>query len=152
MATLEVTQLLDMTQEQLDDLFRNSPAGEIPQGEGDGTVIIATGTQLSEVAARFLRFFAWQGKIFNPERGDLRNEITPFGIQAIIAKVYKGESWLDGKECIVLDYSETSIIAQWIRDEIREVAPGLYLGVVYWSRTKLINFSLKFQAAEGSAG
>jgi len=151
MTALEVTQLLDMNQEQLDDLFRNSPAGEIPQGEGDGTVIIATGTQLSEVAARFLRFFAWQGKIFNPERGDLRNEITPFGIQAIIAKVYKGESWLDGKECVVLDYSDTSIIAQWIRDEIREVAPGLYLGVVYWGRTKLINFSLKFQAGEGSA-
>src|SRR5215468_7837903 len=128
MTALEVTRLLDMTQEQLDDLFRNSPAGPIPHGEGDGTVIIATGTQLSEVAARFLRFFAWQGKIFNPERGDLRNEITPFGIQAIIAKVYKGESWLDGKECVVLDYSDTSIIAQWIRDEIREVAPGLYLG------------------------
>jgi hypothetical protein len=151
MATLAVTQLLDMNQEQLDDLFRNSPAGPIPQGEGDGTVIIATGTQLSEIAARFLRFFAWQGKIFNPERGDLRNEITPFGIQAIIAKVYKGESWLDGKECIVLDYSETSVVAQWIRDEIREVAPGLYLGVVYWSQTKLINFALKFHDGEGSA-
>jgi hypothetical protein len=150
MTTLAVTQLLDMNQEQLDDLFRNSPAGSIPQGEGDGTVIIATGTQLSEIAARFLRFFAWQGKIFNPERGDLRNEITPFGIQAIIAKVYKGESWLDGKECVVLDYSETSIIVQWVRDEIREVAPGLYLGVVYWSRTKLINFALKFHDGEGS--
>jgi hypothetical protein len=151
MTTLEVTQLLDMNQEQLDELFRNSPAGPIPQGEGDGTVIIATGTQLTEVAARFLRFFAWQGKIFNPERGDLRNEITPFGIQAIIAKVYKAPSWLDGKECIVLDYSDTSIVAQWVRDEIREVAPGLYLGIVYWSQTKLINFSLKFGDGEGAA-
>jgi hypothetical protein len=151
MTTLEVTQLLDMNQEQLDELFRNSPAGPIPQGEGDGTVIIATRTQLTEVAARFLRFFAWQGKVFNPERGDLRNEITPFGIQAIIAKVYKAPSWLDGKECIVLDYSDTSVIAQWVRDEIREVAPGLYLGIVYWSQTKLINFSLKFGNGEGAA-
>jgi hypothetical protein len=151
MTTLEVTQLLDMNQEQLDELFRNSPAGPIPKGEGDGTVIIATGTQLTEVAARFLRFFAWQGKVFNPERGDLRNEITPFGIQAIIAKVYKAPSWLDGKECIVLDYSDTSIVAQWVRDEIREVAPGLYLGIVYWSQTKLINFSLKFGDGEGAA-
>jgi len=110
-------------------------------------VIIATGTQLSEIAARFLKFFAWQGKVFNPERGDLRNEITPFGIQAIIAKVYKAASWFDGKECIVLDYSETSIVAQWIRDEIREVAPHLYLGIVYWGNTKLINFALTFHAS-----
>ena len=44
---LEVAQLLDMNQEQLDDLFRNSPVGQIPKGEGDGMVIIATGTQLS---------------------------------------------------------------------------------------------------------
>ncbi len=144
---LDVAQLLDMTQDQLDDLFRQSQPGEIPKGEGDGTVIIATGTHLSEVAARFLRFFAWQGKVFNPERGDLRNEITPFGIQAIIAKVYKGESWFDGKECIVLDYSDTSIVAQWVRDEIREVAPRLYLGIVYWGRAKLINFALTFPAS-----
>jgi hypothetical protein len=142
--TLEVAQLLDMNQEQLDELFRNSPVGEIPKGEGDGMVIIATGTQLTEIAARFLKFFAWQGKVFNPERGDLRNEITPFGIQAIIAKVYKADSWFDGKECIVLDYSDTSIVAQWIRDEIREVAPHLYLGIVYWDNTKLINFALTF--------
>ncbi len=151
MTTLEVTQLLDMSQEQLDELFRNSPPGAIPQGEGDGTVIIATGTQLTEVAARFLRFFAWQGKVFNPERGDLRNEITPFGIQAIIAKVYTAPSWFDGQECIVLDYSDTSVIAQWVRDEIREIAPGLYLGIVYWNQTKLINFSLKFDGGEGAA-
>ena len=27
---------------------------------------------------------------------------------------------MDGKECIVLDYSETSLLAHWIRDEIRD--------------------------------
>ena len=25
-------------------------------------------------------------------------------------------SWLDQKECIVLDYSKTSLVAQWIRE------------------------------------
>jgi hypothetical protein len=43
-----------------------------------------------------------------------------------------GPSWLDGKDCIVLDYSETSLLAQWILDEIRQIEPGLYLGKVYW--------------------
>ena len=65
-------------------------------------------------------------------------------LNAIIAKVYKGASWLDGKECIVLDYSETSLVAHWIRDEIRQIEPGLYLGKVYWDKKRLIDFALKF--------
>ena len=75
----------------------------------------------------------------------MRNEILPFGVKAIVAKVYKDKSWLDGKECIVLDYSETSIVAQWIRDEIRQVGPTLYLGKVYWSKKRLIDFVLDFK-------
>jgi hypothetical protein len=58
--------------------------------------------------------------------------------------VYKAPSWLDGKECIVLDYSDTSIVAQWIRDEIREIQPGLYLGKVYWEKNRLMDFVLQF--------
>ena len=49
------------------------------------------------------------------------------------------------KECIVLDYSETSLLlAHWIRDEIRAVGPGVYLGKVYWSKKRLIDFALEF--------
>ena len=66
---------------------------------------------------------------------------------AIIAKVYKGSSWLDNKECIVLDYSETSLVAHWVRDEIREVAPHVYLGKVYLGKKRLIDFALEFPAA-----
>ena len=69
-----------------------------------------------------------------------------FGLEAIVAKVYKGESWLDGKECIVLDYSETSLVAQWIRDEIRLIGPGFYLGKVYWGKDRLIDFCLSSEA------
>ena len=39
----EVQQLLRMTQAQLDELFTNSPVGDIPYGEGKGTAIIAAG-------------------------------------------------------------------------------------------------------------
>jgi hypothetical protein len=66
------------------------------------------------------------------------------GLKAIIAKVYKGTSWFDGNECIVLDYSETSLLAHYIRDEIRQVGGGVYLGIVFWGKTKLIDFALKF--------
>ena len=141
---VDTMQLLHMSQAQLDDLFRNSQAGDIPRGEGEGTVLIDPGTELSEIAAKFVHIFAWQGKVFDPEAGQLRNEISPFKIQAIVANVYKAASWFDGKECIVLDYSQTSLVAHWIRDEIREVAPGVYLGIVFWDKEKLINFSLTF--------
>jgi hypothetical protein len=151
MITVDVDHLLQLSQEELDDLFRNSPVGEIPSGEGKGTAIIAPGTQLSEIAAKLIHLIAWQGKVFDPGKGELRNEILPLGIHAIVAKVYKEPSWFDGKECIVLDYSHTSLIAHWIRDEIREVAPGVYLGIVYWDKDKLINFALTFAEQDHAA-
>ncbi|HTO82669.1 MAG TPA: hypothetical protein VMQ73_10560 [Methylomirabilota bacterium] len=141
---LDVQQLLGMTQAQLDDLFTKSPPGDIPEGEANGTAIVAPGTKFSPEIAKFVSLFAWQGKVFDPKSGTLKNRITPFGLNAIIAEVYKGPSWLDGKECIVLDYSKTSLVAHWIRDEIRLIAPRLYLGKVYWDKARLIDFALQF--------
>ena len=140
----DVPQLLKMSQAQLDELFTSSAPGEIPDGEADGTAIVAPGTTYTEEIASFINHFAWQGKVFDAKKGVLKNRILPFGLNAIIAKVYKAPSWLDNKECIVLDYSETSLIAHWIRDEIRQIAPGLYLGKVYWDKKRLIDFALKF--------
>src|SRR5438309_1167601 len=140
-------QFLKMSDEQLDDLFRNSPAGEIPDGEGEGTAIIKPGSSVSDDIARFVHLFTWKGKVFDRAKGELRNKILPLGHKAIVAKVYKDKSWLDQKECIVLDYSKTSLVAKWIRDEIREVAPGIYLGLVYLGNKKLIHFALKFPAS-----
>jgi hypothetical protein len=133
-----------MTDDELDQLFRRSDAGDIPRGEAEGTVLLRPGTELAGPAAKLIHLLVWQGKVFDPERGELRNEILPFGIKAVRAKVYKDPSWLDGKETIVLDYSDTSIVAHWIRDEIREVGPGTYLGLVFWERDKVLHFALQF--------
>jgi hypothetical protein len=140
----DVPQLLAMSQAQLDDLFRNSPAGDIPNGPAKGTAIIAPGTIYSETIAEIINLFGWQGKVFDAQKGTLKNKIFAFGLEAIIAKVYKGPSWLDDKECIVLDYSETSLLAQRVRDEIRLIGPNLYLGKVYWGKTRTIDFCLQF--------
>jgi len=140
----DATQLLKMSQVQLDDLFRASPPGDIPNGSAEGTAIIAPGTQYSLPIAQVINHFGWQGKIFDAKKGTLKNRIFAFGFEAIIAKVYKAPSWLDNKECIVLDYSETSLVAHWIRDEIRLIGPGFYLGKVYWAHDRLIDFCLQF--------
>ncbi|MDQ2659825.1 MAG: hypothetical protein M3Y03_05340 [Verrucomicrobiota bacterium] len=145
MATInDPKQFLKMSDDQLDQIFRDSAVGEIPQGEGKGTAIVAAGTDVTDDIARFVNLFTWKGKIFDPVKGQLRNKILPLGHKAIVANVYKDESWFDQKECIVLDYSKTSLVAKWIRDEIREVAPGIYLGLVFWGKKKLIHFALQF--------
>lgn len=140
-------EFLKMSGDQLDEIFRNSAAGNIPQGEGAGVAIIAPGTHISDEIAWFVNVFTWKGKVFDPVKGELRNKILPLGHKAIVAKVYKDKSWFDQKECIVLDYSKTSFVAHYIRDEIREVSPGVYLGLVYWGQKKLIHFALKFPVA-----
>jgi hypothetical protein len=140
----DATQLLAMSQAQLDDLFRASPAGDIPNGPAKGTAIIAPGTIFSEPTAQIINLFGWQGKVFDSAKGLLKNKILAVGFEAIVARVYKGPSWLDNKECIVLDYSDTSIVAQYIRDEIRLISPSFYLGVVYWGKDRLIHFCLQF--------
>ena len=140
-------QLLAMSQKELDDLFSSSPAGDIPNGEAQGTAIIAPGTILSAETASLINVFGWQGKTFDAEHGTLTNRILAFGLNAIVAQVYKGKSWFDNKECIVLDYSKTSLLAKHIRDEIRQVGPGMYLGLVFWDQARTIHFALQFAHA-----
>jgi hypothetical protein len=141
---MDAAQLMAMSQDELDELFKNSPAGPIPDGPAKGTAIIAPGTRFSDEIAQIINHFGWQGKTFDGSRGVLTNKISAFGLNAIIADVYKGDSWLDHKECIVLDYSKTSLLARRVRDEIRQVAPNLYLGKVYWGQKRTIDFCLEF--------
>ena len=134
--------MLKMSKAQLDNLFTQSPSGE-----AKGRAIIAPGTTYTQDMANFVNHFAWQGKIVDPAKGILHNRILPFGLNAVIAKVYKRPSWMDGKECIVLYYSETSVVAHWVHDEIREVAQRIYLGKVYLGKKRLIDFALEFPAS-----
>ena len=139
---VDVPQLVEMSRDELDALFRSSDAGKIPVGRTSGAVLVAPGTNIAWPAKRLIRWLAWRGKVFDPQRGDLLNLILPFGVKAVRAKVYKDPSWFDQKETIVLDYSKTSRIAHKIRDEIREVSPGVYLGLVYWGRDRILHFTL----------
>ena len=137
-------EMVDMSQEELDKLFSSSPAGDIPVGEGRGTVIVAPGTEFAEIAAKVVHLIAWQGKVFDPDTGTLLNEVSPLHLDRIRAKVYKDASWFDKEECIVLDYSKTSVVAHWIRDEMRMVDDGTYLGIVFWDDHRILNFALEF--------
>jgi hypothetical protein len=58
----KVPEMLKMSQAQLDDLFTQAPAGEIPSGEAKRTAIVAPGTTYSQDIANFINRFAWQEK------------------------------------------------------------------------------------------
>jgi hypothetical protein len=137
--------LVDETTGALGELFGAGTAGAIPDGRGKGTVLIGTGGRTARVAAALCYALAWRGKVVNARQGRLRNLLTPLGIQAIEAAVYKQDSWYDGETCIVLDYSKTSLLARMIRDEIREIAPGVFLGLVFWGRRHVLDFALDFR-------
>ena len=143
--SLDAGRLLAMNQEQLDKLFGSSSAGPTPEGTAQGTVIAAAGTPAARALAPLLGL-AWRGKVFDASDHDLVNRILPVGLHAVRARVYRDKSWFDGKQAIILDYSKSSLLARSIRDEIRQVAPGLYLGIVYIRRAKTINFALRFPA------
>ena len=137
---------LNKDREELDAIYKSASAGAIPNGDTRGTAIVA-GSFLARSYARFARLFAWQGKVFDLfpptlENGILINKISPFSFSFIVAKVYKDASWMDGEETIVIDYSKTSFLAKKIRDEIREIEPGVYLGKVWWGRTRILDFAL----------
>jgi hypothetical protein len=132
-----------MSQQQLDDLFRASPTGAIPRGVTQGTAIVRPGTWFAPVGRLLARWFCWKGKVFNPDGTALVNRISPFGVKAIKAAVSYDTSWLDGSRAILIDYSKTSFVAQKIRDEIREVTPGVYLGKVWWGKKRVLDFALE---------
>jgi hypothetical protein len=141
----DVSRLLQMPQAEIDKLFADSPPGPIPNGEAEGTAIVDPGTVRSLEIAKLINHFAWQGKIFDAKSKTLVNHIGPFGLKAILAEVYVGPSLIDKKDCIVLDYSKTSLVAEHIRDEIRQIAPDTYLGPVYWDTRQLFFFALQFK-------
>ena len=150
-ATEKPTQAPDlrsMSGTELDALYRASPPGKIPVGPSRGTAIALPGSPVGKLFAGLVRAFVWKGKIFDPKSQGLKNLMSPLAVPAIRANVYEGESWFDGRPCIVLDYARTSTVARWVRDEIREVAPGEFLGVVYLRRRKLpVRFRLSFAEA-----
>ncbi|AFY34133.1 hypothetical protein [Calothrix sp. PCC 7507] len=136
--------MMNMSPAELDELYQNSPVGEIPDGQGRGTVVFVTGIPTRNILSWLVRLLAWQGKVFYRDQEFLLNRITTFGLKLVKARVYRGESWFGHGEAIILDYSQTSFIAQKIRDEIREVSPGVYLGQAYWDKTRVLCFALEF--------
>jgi hypothetical protein len=142
--------LLRMPNRALDDLFRSSPSGPVPNGDMRGMLVAFPGTPLAKPLAVLTDLFGWQGKVVDSRGGTLVNKIGPFSVRAVKALVTVDDSWVDGAPCVLLDYSRTSFVARMVRDEIRLVGPHLYLGVVWLRRRRVGWFTLREPGSAGS--
>jgi len=113
---------------ELEQLYAQGCLAPIPPGKIRGQALLNPGTKLAVPASRASRL-VWQGKIFNTDGCTAVNRF--FGLRAIKANVYTAESWRDGRPALILDYSQTSLLYAPYRDEIRQIAPGLYLGLMF---------------------
>jgi hypothetical protein len=122
-------------------VYRQSAAGPIPAGYCRGQARYDPDHRLAGLRSRGTHLL-WHGKLFEPCAGTLVNQWC--GFRAIKAEVYYGPSWLDGRPAILMDYHATSRVWAEVRDEIRAVAPGLYLGLMYRRKEPQPEFKLYF--------
>ena len=139
------------THSELDALYRAASPIALAdiEGELDGRLLAVRGAPVP--IARLVRriaawsHFPWQGKAFTAEddtRGTGANRMSMPGLlgqQHLFPFATRvAPSAVDGRPTIVLDYDLDANPAyiRRIRDELREVAPGLFLGPAMWRRAK----------------
>jgi hypothetical protein len=120
--------LVRLSQSELEELYRRSEWSPIPLGFAPGRVIPSPGSAKTVRQSRLIGT-VWKGKVIRPD-GTMINR-GPLGLEAVRANIFVSESWLDGRPSLVMDYCGTSRLFPDVRDELREVAPGLYLGLTY---------------------
>lgn len=123
--------LVRMGRGELEALYRGAEMRPIPTGFARGTAIMKPGSRTTVPASRVTRLL-WKGKVLSDD-GMMVNKLA-FGVRAIHARVYSGVSWLDGRPSIIMDYCGTSRLFPNVRDEVRELCPGLYLGLTHIRR------------------
>jgi hypothetical protein len=125
---LTMEMLLHSDQATLESLYRGAGPGSIPFGSYAGKAITSPGTRKGIRQSKLIGQL-WKGKEFRGD-GMMINRLA-FGVSAVRADMFYGDSWLDGRPSIILDYANTSRLFGKARDEMREIAPGLYLGLTY---------------------
>lgn len=122
-------QLLHFSECELVQIYKCGVPGMPPCGYTPGKMIFQPGSAITVPTGRLIGATFWQGKMF-PGDGTMVNRM--FGLPAIKAAVTSGESFVDGKPSAIFDYHDTSFVWRNYRDEVREVSPGVYLGIMHW--------------------
>lgn len=128
---LTFQRLTCMSWDELHSLYCEAKPGTVPSGFVRGRSMFNPCELLPGPRTKIANCL-WKGKHFCGEEGTLVNQWL--GVRAIRANIYAGSSWLDGQPALILDYADSSLIWRDARDEMREVAPGLYVGFMHVRR------------------
>jgi hypothetical protein len=125
---LTLDQLQRMNACQLAELFTRSCVGRPLVGRANGRLLYLTDPKLPRVKVR-LANSVWRGKAAT-EDGYFTNRWIG-GVKAIASHYVIGPSWVDGQPAVIMEYAPGTALFANMHDELREVAPGLYMGPVY---------------------
>jgi hypothetical protein len=131
--------------DDLMDLYRGgrTPTLEALDGKMVGRMLAVPRAQEPHVKAVLEKFarsrvFPWQGKTFKHETSNhghgvnrlLGERVTWFRFHTFVGRSHAGDF-----DAVHLDYSHDGNppVVRKVKDEVREVGPGLYLGLAYLS-------------------
>jgi hypothetical protein len=112
-------------------LFRQGTLGCGPLGPTRGNVLYADGTHPRLKAC--LQGVVWKGKTFHGD--DTFTNRWLGGVNAVSAGTRVEPSWLDGQPCLVMQYAPDASVFGNVRDELRQIAPDVWLGHSYDAAT-----------------
>jgi hypothetical protein len=124
---LTLKHLAKLSECELTRLFEQAQSGLIPVGYTRGRVLRMQDAKLPRLQA-CLASAIWKGKHFEAD-GSFINQWP--GFTALRSRAELGISSHDGKPCITIEYPPDTPLFGNYRDEIREIAPGLYLARLY---------------------
>lgn len=113
-------------------MFRDGTPDGGPVGPTRGTVLYADDALFPRVKAR-LQETVWKGKTFHGD-GTYTNRWLG-GVTAVSAGTQVEPSWVDGQPSLVAQYPPTAPVFGNVRDELRQVSPGVWLGRSYDAAT-----------------
>jgi hypothetical protein len=105
-------------------VFAHGKVAALPVGLGRGTILCRVEGKMPRMRTK-LSGTVWKGKYFYPD-GCFTNQWV--GFRAISSSAAVGSSWYDGQPCIILEYPSGTPLFGNTRDELREIAPGVFLG------------------------
>jgi hypothetical protein len=124
---LSLDRLQRMSPEQLHELFVHAEVGTPLTGPARGRLLCITDKVLPRVKVR-LANSVWRGKAASPDGWFTNRWIGDR--DAIASRYVIGPSWVDGRPAVLMEYEPGTPLFANMHDELREVAPGLYLGPV----------------------